>query len=123
MAKFHKYRDLAVRAVDDLMGEALRIVPMDGGRIDPARTPGEVTAPLRVGAEESDGVGGKSQAWRSRISSGKAQAHISREAYPDLVVRKGDRLRAIERAGQPWFEVDAVADRDHARLILELVEI
>ena len=123
MANFHKYRDLAVRTVDELMGETLRIVPLDGGRADATRTPREVISPLRVGVEENDGVSGKSKSWGSRIASGKARAHISRTEYPDLLVRQGDRLRAVERAGQPWFEVDAVGDRDHARIIVALVEI
>ena len=123
MANFHKYRDLAVRAVDGLMGETLRLVPLESGRTDPARPPRDVISPLRVGVEENDGVSGKSKSWGSRIASGKAQAHISRAEYPDLVLRQGDRLRAVERAGQPWFEVDAVNDRDHARMIVELVEV
>lgn len=123
MANFHKYRDLAVRAVDDLMGETLHVLPINAGKIDPARTARDVISPLRVGVEENDGVSGKSKSWGARIASGKARAHISREKYPDLVLRQGDRLRAVERAGRPWFEVDSVGDRDHSRLIVELDEV
>lgn len=122
--KFHAHRDKAIRKVDELMAETVRHYPMvSGTTADPERDKSDVSAPLRTGGVDNDGVGGASQSWGARISSGKAKLHISRVAYPDIVVRRGDRFRALDRAGQPWFAVDNLDDRNHSRIIVELDEI
>ena len=45
---------------------------------------------------------------------------IDREVNPDLVIRKGDKVTALERAGKPVFEIKFVNDRSHLRLICDL---
>jgi hypothetical protein len=45
---------------------------------------------------------------------------VDRAAYPDLDIRDGDKVQAIERQGQPWFVVKSVDRRHHVRLIVHL---
>jgi hypothetical protein len=57
-----------------------------------------------------------------RIAAGEAEAHLDRATYAGPEIRKGDKLRAVERPGTPFFEVLRVADRGHGRLVLHLGE-
>ena len=121
--KFHQYRDIAIKAVDDVMGETMRHYPLKDGKADGTRSQADLIGPLRTGNADEKNVAGTSASWGSRITAGKAQAHFSRGANPELVLRDGDKLRALDRAGQPWFLVNSVDDRNHGRLIVELDEI
>ena len=114
---------LAIKAVDDVMAETLRHYPLSKGEADASRNRTDLQGVLRTGNADEKNVAGTSTSWGSRIAAGKARAHISRVAYPDLVIHDGDKLRAMDRAGQPWFAVSSVDDRNHGRLIAELNEI
>ncbi|WP_375261851.1 hypothetical protein [Palleronia sp.] len=121
--KFHQYRDMAIKAVDGVMAETLRHYPLNKGEADATRTRTDLQGVLRTGNADEKNVAGTSTSWGSRIVSGKARAHFSRVAYPELAIRDGDKLRAMDRAGQPWFSVSSIDDRNHGRLIAELNEI
>jgi hypothetical protein len=54
------------------------------------------------------------------MTSDGGTLRIDRQAYPDLEVRKGDKLVALDRDGQPIFEFQSVDDRSHLRLICDL---
>ncbi|SFQ55682.1 hypothetical protein SAMN05421853_11013 [Roseivivax halotolerans] len=102
------------------MGEALRHFPLENGLTDNSRDVIDLTAVLRVGNAEPSSVGGST--WNSRLAVDKAQAHVSHSAYPELEIKVGDKLRAVERPGEPWFEVLSINDRMQGRLIVELGE-
>lgn len=107
--------------VDDVWGETIRHLPLTGAVADVDRAPVEITATLRTGDREGERVSfGRGNAARSRIAAGGGVLRIDREAYPALVIRKHDKVVALERAGQPVFEVQHVDDRSHLRLICEL---
>lgn len=121
-ASFHSVRDAVVSAVDGKFAETIRLSPMNGGARDQRRPQIEIEAVLRTGAEKSNSVDtANPAAWQSKIAAGKALLYIDRTRYPYVVVRKQDAVRALARPGQPVFEVLLVDDRNHTRLIVELV--
>jgi hypothetical protein len=121
-ANFHSVRDAVVSAVDGKFAETIRLSPMSGGARDQQRPQTEIEAVLRTGGEKSSSVDtANPAAWQSKIAAGKALLYIDRTRYPDMVVRKQDAVRALARPGQPVFEVSLVDDRNHTRLIVELV--
>ena len=122
-ARFHKLRDRALAAVDETFAEKVRLSFMKNGQPDPARPMREIEAPLRVGGgKESSVSGGTDQAWRTRLQAQRGELHIDRAKYPDLKFIKNDRVRALSRPGEPWFEVLAVDDRLATRLVVHLGE-
>lgn len=119
MATFHAIRDEAIRAVDAVMSERVRHLPLTGGVRDATRPQVEFEAVLRVGnAKDRDAAG--TNTWGQRVSYGKAEMHIARGVAP--AIRKGDKLRAVERDRQPFFEVLSVNERQHGRVVVELGE-
>lgn len=123
-APFHAIRNRALAQVDATFAEDVDLFFLSGGAADPTR--GKVTAKavLRVGSRDAGvGRGAGGGAWNTRIAAGEAEARIDRATYGGPEIRKGDKLRAVERVGQPFFEVLRVADRSHGRLVLHLGEI
>ncbi|MCF1502913.1 hypothetical protein L0F51_03920 [Afifella sp. H1R] len=115
-------RDALVAGVDARWAEPLKVYPLRGDEMpDETREVREISAPLRAGAGKGMSAG-QGSSWRSRIVAGTAEVHIDRAVYPDLVVRTGDKVRAISRPGKPWWSVLAVDDRGPARLVLQLGE-
>lgn len=123
-ARYHALRDRVLRAVDHVHAEPVWLRPVRGGAVDPDREAIEVEAVLRVGEGAALKASGHrtDAAWRGDIRSEAAELHIDRAAYPGLVMRVGDEVRALSRPGQPWFEVLGIDDRGAARLVLRLGE-
>lgn len=107
--------------VDDVWAEAVRHLPLADGRPDPDRDPVEVTALLRTGDRDAERMHfGRGNNAPAGVTADGGYLRIDRTAHPALLVRKGDKLVALEREGQPVFEVQSVDDRSHLRLICEL---
>lgn len=122
-ARFHALRDRIAADVDKIFAEPVRLSFMKNGGLDPERPIVDIEACLRTGGGKNTNVAGaQSRTWRTRMVAQRAELHIDRAAYPDIVVRGGDRVRATARPGAPWFEVLHVDDRGHTRLVLELGE-
>lgn len=123
-ADFAGIRDRVVASVDARFAEPVRLSFLVKGKVDPTRPAREIKAPLRVGGGDSSNMtGGFAAEWRTRLASGKAELHIDPRLYPDLAIRAGDRVRAMSRPGQPWWEVLRIDDRGESRLVLELGEV
>lgn len=121
---YAEIRQRTLAAVDRVFAETVLLAPQKQGRADPDRQPIEIRAPLRVGGGEQTNVsGGQAESWRTQLASGKAELHIDRATYTGPILRGKDRVRALDRAGQPWFEVLRVDDRGDTRLVLELGEV
>ncbi|MGN7867785.1 hypothetical protein [Paracoccus sp. 22332] len=119
MATFQQIQADAIRAVDAVMSETLRHFPLAAGKADATRTQSDIRGVLRVGRNKEVSVtGGAAASWSQRIAAGKAELHLDRTGLPD--VRKGDKLRATERPGSPWFEVLSMTESAHGRLVLDL---
>jgi hypothetical protein len=122
-ARFHELRNKVVATVDEKFAEPVRLSPMKGGAPDPDRPQRVIEAVLRTGASKGGSIeGGQGRGWRSRLQAGTSELHIDRVKYPDVLLKKGDAVRAISRAGEPAFEVLAVDDRNYGRLIMSLGE-
>lgn len=119
MATFQEIQADAIRAVDAVMSETLRHFPLAAGKADATRAQFDIRGVLRVGRnKDMNAAGEPGAAWSQRIAAGKAELHLDRTELPDL--RKGDKLRATERAGSPWFEVLSMTETAHGRLVLDL---
>ncbi|MGY6568510.1 MAG: hypothetical protein ACXIVE_05895 [Salinarimonas sp.] len=100
-------------------GESVRLSFLDGGFPDPARPLVDIRATLHTGGDDSrpaqDGL-----RYRTRLSAGQAELVINRASYTGPMPRQGDRVRANDRMGTPWFEVAAVSDRYSNLIVLSL---
>ncbi|MFT3973323.1 MAG: hypothetical protein QM699_07700 [Amaricoccus sp.] len=122
-APFHALRDSAIAAVDAVMAEDVRLLFLNAqGRADTSRVAATVKGVLRVGAADvRTPTNGK--AWDARIAAGEAALYLSRVAYGTApALRKGDKVKALERAGEPLFEVMRIDDRRHDRIVAHLGE-
>jgi len=118
-ASFHSIRDRVVASVDAKLAEPVLLAFLQNGSADPDRVNQQVVAVLRTGEEKADD-GRSSRDRNVRVSAGGGVLRIDRARYPDVVLKAGDKVRAIARAGEPWFEILTVDDRSHSRLIANL---
>lgn len=114
---------MTTAAVDGVHAEPLLLAFLNAkGRNDPTRPDQTVRGILVTGNGTADSPAGRVQSWGGRIASGKARAFLSREVYAGPEIREKDKIRAINRRGQPWFEIQQIDDRDATRLVLHLSE-
>lgn len=114
-------REELMEAVDDVWAETLRHLPLSSGREDLMREKVEFTAVIRTGDRETEKMNfGRGNNARSGIAAAGGHLRIDRLAHPDIEVKKGDKFVALERNGEPAFEVMSVDDRSHLRLVCEL---
>lgn len=121
VARHHSIRDRVLAAVDKVFAEPVRLSFLAEGAVDPTRAAVEIEGVLRVGGgNETNMSGGFAQDWRSRLAAEKAELHLNAATYQGPQIRTGDRVRALSRRSQPWFEILRVDDRGEARIVLEL---
>lgn len=114
-------REDLMAEVDDVWSEAVRHLPLADGRKDPERDALEFTAVLRTGDRDAERMNfGRGNNARAGVTADGGHLRIDRTVHAALVVRKGDKVVALDRDGQPVFEVLSVDDRSHLRLICEL---
>jgi hypothetical protein len=122
-ARFHALRDRTLAAVDQVLAEPVRLSFLKDGVVDADRPIIEIEAVLRAGGGKETMVSGnRDKDWRSKIEAQRAELHIDRTKYSSIVVRSGDKVKALSRPGEPWFEVLATEDRGMGRLVLQLGE-
>lgn len=105
------------RRICNSFGETVRLAFLKNGMVDPDRPAVEVDAILHAGGDDSYAPG---SGFRVRLSAGKAELVLNRSTYAGPMPRVGDKVRALDRAGQPWFEVASVSDRYSNLLVLSL---
>ncbi|WP_274626569.1 hypothetical protein [Arvimicrobium flavum] len=121
MASVGELRQMVTATIDTLFAERVLLSFLNKERVDESRPAREISAKLVLGVESADGLfEGRRQGDVVAITGRRSQLFIDRTAYPDLMVRKGDKVRALEMAGQPWFAVSSVDGRHPSRLVLEL---
>lgn len=114
-------REDLMAEVDDVWSESVRHLPLADGRKDPERDAAEFTAVLRTGDRDAERMKfGRGNSARAGVTADGGHLRIDRSVHATLVVRKGDKVVALDRDGQPVFEVLSVDDRSHLRLICEL---
>ena len=95
MAQFHRYRDMALSAVDRVFAETVLLLFLKDGRDDPEREDVEVQAPLRVGNDSNADAGRAGNSWHTRLAVGRAQLSLRRATYDGPIIRRGDRASAM----------------------------
>ncbi|PHR23271.1 MAG: hypothetical protein COA37_07975 [Hoeflea sp.] len=124
-ARYHRLRDLSMTHNDRVFAEPLRFSFFVPGKmsniVDTDRPDREIEGILRVDQGKAPAAP-SSRKSQLRIHAQKAELYIDRSKYPDLVVRSVDRVQALARPGQPWFEVKEIDDRTDGRLVLQLDE-
>lgn len=121
-APFGALRASALAAVDAVMAEDVRLLFLSGGRADILRPPATIKGVLRVGTGGAAAPSGDRD-WKSRVAAGEAELRVSTAAYGSApMLRAGDKVKAVERAGSPLFEVLRVDDRRAGRLLFALGE-
>ncbi|OYX11246.1 MAG: hypothetical protein B7Z15_12175 [Rhizobiales bacterium 32-66-8] len=98
------------RTTAGAFGETVRISFLHGGAVDPARAAVVTRAVLHVigGDPVRTGPG---DTFRSHVATHTAELLLDRSSYTGPIPVRGDKVRAVDRAGQPWFEVASVSDR------------
>ena len=121
MSTLRDVKRLTIEAVDSQLAEAIEHFPLRNNSTDPDRARSTLTGVLRVGlSKPRNAAGGNSGSWSGRISSGTAEAHINAVSAALPVIRQHDKLRAIDRIGQPFFEIVDITDRQDGRIVLHL---
>lgn len=103
-------------------GESVRLSPLANSKPDPSRPIVDVKAILHVEGDISraaDGSGG----YATRIAAGMGEVILNRSTYQGPLMRQGDRVRATDRTGKPWFEVATVHDRFSNIIVLSLTQV
>lgn len=114
-------REDLMAEVDGVWSETVRHLPLVSGRTDPMRPRQEFTAVLRTGDRDTERMNfGRGNNARAGVMADGGYLRIDRVVHAALVMRKGDKVVALDRDGQPVFEVMSVDDRSHLRLICEL---
>jgi len=117
MANWRELEAGVDRKMARTFGEPVRLSFLKNGVVDSDRPSIDIVAVLHSGGDDSFTVG---TGMRTRLSAGKAELFIARSTYAGPMPRKGDKVRALDRAGRPWFEVSAVSDRYSNLLVLTL---
>lgn len=96
-------------------GEEVRLSFMKNGAVDPDRAMVDVRCMSLAVA--GDTVSKPDSRYAARISAGHAELCLDRSVYTGDLPVQGDKVRANERAGAPWFVVARVSDR-HSNIIV-----
>lgn len=96
-------------------GEEVRLSFMKNGAVDPDRAMIDVRC--MTFAVAGDATFKPDSGYATRLSAGQAELCLDRSIYTGPMPVQGDKVRANERTGKPWFEVAYVSDR-HSNLIV-----
>lgn len=122
MANWRKLEAMVDQKMTRSYGESVRLSFLKGQVADPDRQMIEVDAILHVGGDDSRAPG-PTGTYRSRLSLGEAELFLDRSTYSGPDPKVGDKVRANDRAGKPWFEVAAVSDRYSNLIVVKLGQI
>ncbi|HBQ31800.1 MAG TPA: hypothetical protein DD739_03640 [Ochrobactrum anthropi] len=122
MANWRKLEAMVDQKMTRSYGESVRLSFMKGQVADPDRQMIEIDAILHVGGDDSRSPG-PTGTYRSRLSLGEAELFLDRSTYIGPVPKVGDKVRANDRAGKPWFEVAAISDRYSNLIVVKLGQI
>lgn len=119
MVNWRKLEAMVDQKIGLSFGESIRLSFLKKQQPDPDRPKIDIMAVLHVGGDDSKSPG-PSGTYRSRLSLGEAELFLDRSVYSGPIPVTGDRVRANDRHGTPWFEVAAVSDRYSNLIVLKL---
>ncbi len=122
MVDWRKLEAAADRKIGGAFGERVRLSFMKGGKSDPERPQLIVRCEaLCEGGDDSKPIGvGQTGAFRSRLAAGEAELFLDRSSYDGPRLQPGDAVRAIDRNGEPVWEISAISDR-YSNLIVAVL--
>lgn len=114
-------KKLIVAHGDDQFAELVRVLFINDGRDDPTRQNTEFMAPLRTDRSRSNNMsGGPSKHLKVSVVAHRARLSLDPATYQGPKMKKGDIVMALERDGEPRFEVVSIDDRSLTRHIVNL---
>lgn len=119
MVNWRKLEAMVDQKIGQSYGESVRLSFMKGQVADPAKPMIDIGAVLHVGGDDSRAPG-PTGTYRSRLSLGEAELFLDRSTYSGPVPKEGDKIRANDRDGKPWFEVASVSDRYSNLIVIKL---
>lgn len=102
-------------------GEEVRLHPMNKGVADTSRPIQLMNGVLHTPSPEGTINLGNNMV--VTMTAAESALVIERAKYPGIVIRKGDRIKAMDLEGQPLWEVKNVNDRYSSILILALNQV
>jgi hypothetical protein len=119
MPVFDNLRNQLHAAVDGMFAETVQLVSFENGR--QVGDGISIKGLLKDNDRQDTPISGyRSENFQTEARFGGATLCIDRFKYPEIKLKKGDRVRAIEREGEPGFSVVSVDDRQKGRLIVNL---
>lgn len=107
--------------VDKFHAERVMFIPIKNGGADQTREREQITGVLRVRPNEAKGPqSGNASTFKSKAKSNDAELYLDAANYAEFKIEQGDKIQAIERAGQPFFQVECRNPRDQNRITVEL---
>lgn len=124
MVDWRKLEAAVDRKIGGAFGERVRLSFMKGGKTDPDRPQIIVHCEaLCVGGDEVSTLGGgRSGQFQTRLATGEAELFLDRASYDGPALLSGDSVRAIDRSGEPVWEVANVSNRDTSMIAIRLRE-
>jgi hypothetical protein len=122
MVDWRKLEAAVDRKIGGAFGERVRLSFMKGGKADPERPQIIVRCEaLCEGGDDSKPTGaGQAGVFRSRLAAGQAELFLDRGSYDGPRLQAGDAVRAIDRQGEPVWEVSFISDR-YSNLIVAVL--
>ena len=125
MVNWRKLESAVDRKINSTFGETVRLSFMKDGKADPARpqwlgrchglhTDDDTLRP------SGNTLGGNPHV---RLAAADAVLFLDRGSYDGPALQSGDRVRAMDREGQPVWQVDTVADRHSNLISASLIEL
>jgi hypothetical protein len=125
MVDWRKLETAVDRKINGAFGETVRLSFMKDGKHDPARsqttvrchglsTDDDVTRPA------GSGLGGNP---RVGFAGAAAVLFLDRGSYEGPALQPGDRVRAMDRHGEPVWQVEFISDRHSNLISVVLIEL
>ncbi|QKJ91601.1 hypothetical protein [Agrobacterium pusense] len=118
MVDWRKLEAAVDRKVGGAFGETVRLSFMANGKIDPDRPQIVIRCEALHTEDDTTRPAGNAASGphRVRFAAADAVLFIDRSTYEGPALKTGDKVRAMDRAGEPVWLVDFVSDR-HSNLI------
>lgn len=121
MRRFNQFKRRLHASTDSMFAERVRIVAWVDGREDPDRPPREIVAPIIEEDRDTQNLAGdRSDTFSANIRTGGAVLKPDPVAYPDLNIRAGDTVIALDRPSEPQWRVSSIDPPGNGRLIINL---
>ena len=121
MANWRALTAMATGVTSRLFREPVCLSFFKQGLVDPTRPKIEqIDAQLHL-PEETDGKTGRSSSqFQTEVVSGVGLLIIQKADFVDRALITGDKVCALDRAGQPWFEILSVDTRGADQIVAKI---